>query len=139
MSSKELLNLLNEAIAGELQASIQYMWQHVLWRGVKAFIVQSELEKIAIEEMKHAEAIAERLVYLGGTPTTTPAPISIGANLREMINFDREAEENTISLYKRIVRKAEEEGDLTTSELFREILKDEESHHDFFTSILEEV
>jgi len=139
MSSKELLDLLNEAIARELQVSIQYMWQHVLWRGVKAFAVQSELEKIAIEEMKHAEAIAERLVYLGGIPTTTPAPISIGANLREMINFDREAEENAINLYKRIIRKAEEEGDLTTSRLFREILKDEESHHDFFTSILEEV
>ncbi|MCX8162226.1 MAG: ferritin-like domain-containing protein [Candidatus Bathyarchaeota archaeon] len=139
MVSKELLNLLNQAIAGELQASIQYMWQHIMWRGVKAFAVQAELEKIAIEEMKHAEAIAERLVYLGGTPTVTPAPISIGATLREMINFDREAEENTISLYKRIVKKAEEEGDIVTSKLFRDILKDEESHHDFFTSILEEV
>ncbi|MEM4461520.1 MAG: ferritin-like domain-containing protein [Candidatus Bathyarchaeia archaeon] len=139
MVSKELLDLLNKAIAGELQASIQYMWQHVLWKGVKAFAVQGELEKIAIEEMRHAEAIAERLVYLGGTPTTIPAPISIGATLREMINFDREAEESTISLYKVIVRKAEEEGDITTSELFRDILKDEERHHDFFVSILEEL
>ena len=72
MASKELLELLNSAIAREIQVSIQYMWQHVQWKGVKAFSIKDELRKIAITEMKHAEAIAERLVYLGGEPTTTP-------------------------------------------------------------------
>jgi len=73
--SAELLDLLNKAIAREIQVSIQYMWQHVLWKGVKGFAVKDELEKIAIAEMKHAEGIAERLVYFGGTPTTKPEPI----------------------------------------------------------------
>lgn len=66
MASKDLLDLLNKAIARELQVSIQYMWQHVQWRGVKGFAVKDELKNIAISEMKHAEAIAERLSYLGG-------------------------------------------------------------------------
>ena len=71
---------MDEAIAGELQVSIQYqyMWQHVQWKGVEGFAVKDELKSIAITEMKHAEVIAERLVYLGGKPTTKPAPIFVG-------------------------------------------------------------
>lgn len=139
MASKELLDLLNEAIAREMQVSIQYMWQHVQWRGVKGFAVQEELKKIAIEEMKHAEAIAERLFYLGGVPTTKPAPIFVGTTLKEMISQDAKDEENAIKLYKKIIEVALKEGDETTAHLFREILEDEEEHHDTFTSLLEEI
>jgi bacterioferritin len=137
MATKELLELLNQAIARELQVSIQYMWQHILWKGVQGFAVKDELEKIAITEMKHAEAIAERLVYLGGKPTTQPSPITIGENLREMLEQDKMAEEWAIELYKRIIEKAQEERDYTTARLFRSILNDEEEHHDTFTSLLE--
>ncbi len=137
--SKELLELLNEAIAAELQVSIQYMWQHVQWRGVKGFAVQEELKKIAITEMKHAEAIAERLFYLGGIPTTKPAPIFVGENLKEMIERDKKDEEGAIQLYNKIIDVAKKENDEVTNRLFRSILADEEEHHDFFTSVLEEI
>ena len=106
-ASKELLDLLNKAIARELQVSIQYMWQHVLWRGVKGFAVKDELRSIAITEMKHAEAIAERLAYLGGTPATKPEPIFIGENLKEMIERDKKDEEGAITLYKEIIEVAQ--------------------------------
>jgi bacterioferritin len=139
MASKELLELLNKAIAREIQVSIQYMWQHVQWRGVKAFSVKDELRKIAVTEMKHAEAIAERLVYLGGEPTTTPTPIYVGKSLREMIERDVKDEEEAIKLYKQIIEVARKEGDVTTAVLFEKILGDEEEHHDFFTSLLEEI
>jgi len=139
VASERLLNLLNEAIARELQVSIQYMWQHVQWRGVKGFAVKDELKKIAITEMKHAEAIAERLFYLGGIPTTKPAPIFVGTTLREMIEQDVKDEENAIKLYKEIIKVAREEGDEVTHRLFRRILEDEEQHHDFFTSLLEDL
>ncbi|MEM1575534.1 MAG: ferritin-like domain-containing protein [Nitrososphaerota archaeon] len=137
--SKELLELLNEAIAAELQVSIQYMWQHVQWRGVKGFAVQEELKKIAITEMKHAEAIAERLFYLGGIPTTQPKPIIVGENLKEMIERDKKDEESAIQLYNKIIEVAKKENDEVTHRLFREILADEEEHHDFFSSLLEEI
>lgn len=139
MVSEELKNLLNAAIAGELQVSIQYMWQHVQWRGVKAFAVTEEFKKIAIEEMKHAEMIAERLFYLGGVPTTKPDPIFVGESLKEMLTQDAKDEENAIKLYKTIIEKAKSEGDTTTAHIIVEILEDEEEHHDFFTSALEEV
>lgn len=137
-ASKELLGLLNKAIARELQVSIQYMWQHVLWRGVKGFAVKDELKSIAVTEMKHAEAIAERLAYLGGTPTTKPEPIFIGENLKEMIEQDKKDEEGAITLYKEIIEVAQKEKDITTARMFRKILEDEEEHHDTFTSLLEE-
>ena len=114
MASKELMDLLNEAIAREIQVSIQYMWQHVLWKGVKGFAVKEEFEKIAIEEMKHAEAIAERLAYLGGKPTTKPAPIFVGDSLKEMLEQDVKDEENAISSTERLFTRPRKR---TTSQL----------------------
>lgn len=137
MASKELLELLNKAIARELQVTIQYMWQHVLWKGVEGFAVKDELKSIAIAEMKHAEAIAERLSYLGGAPTTKPDPIFVGGSLKEMIEKDKKDEETAISLYKKIIKKSQKKDDSTTARLFRKILEDEEEHHDTFSGLLE--
>jgi len=138
-ASKALLDQLNEAIAREMQVSVQYMWQHVQWGGVKGFAVQDAFEKIAIEEMKHAESIAERLYYLGGIPTTKPNPIFVGSTLKEMIEQDVKDEAGAIKLYQQIVEMARKEGDETTNRLFREILQQEEDHHDTFTTLLEDL
>ena len=137
MASAKLLGMLNQAIAAELQASIQYMWQHVQWKGVEHYAVSDEFKEIAVDEMKHAEKIAERLWYLGGKPTTQPSPISVGDKLEEMIGFDVKAELEAISMYKEIMELAEKEGDVATKEIFEEIEEEEEEHHDFFTSLLE--
>jgi len=135
--SAELLDLLNQAIAREIQVSVQYMWQHVLWKGVQGYAVKDAFKATAISEMKHAEAIAERLNYLGGTPTTKPTPIFIGTTLKQMIEADKKAEEEAITMYKKIIMIARKEGDETTEFLFTKILSDEEEHHDLFTSLLE--
>ncbi|HSW58014.1 MAG TPA: ferritin-like domain-containing protein [Dehalococcoidales bacterium] len=137
--SKELLDLLNQAIAREIQVAVQYMWQHVQWGGVKGFAIKNELRSTAIEEMKHAESIAERLFYLGGTPTTKPDPIFVGTTLKEMIEQDAKDEETAILLYQKILARARAENDETTQVLFREILADEEEHHDTFISLLEDI
>ncbi len=135
--SAALLDLLNQAIAREIQVSVQYMWQHVLWKGVQGYAVKDAFKMTAISEMKHAEAIAERLNYLGGIPTTKPTPIFLGTTLKEMIETDKKAEEEAISMYRKIIALAKKEGDETTAFLFRGILQDEEGHHDLFTSLLE--
>lgn len=137
MASEKLMELLNKGIARELQVSVQYMWQHVLAKGVESAAVEDIFEKIAITEMKHAEAIAERLAYLGGTPTTKPDPIFVGGSLKEMLQTDVKAEEEAMALYKQTIKVADEEGDSTTRRLFEEILAEEEEHHDTFTKLLE--
>lgn len=138
MASERLKDLLNQAVAREIQVSIQYMWQHILAKGIKGHMVKDMFKKIAITEMKHAEEIAERLAYLGGNPTTKPSPIFVGNKLEEMIKLDVRAEEEAIELYKEIIKVAKEEGDETTHRLFRKILAEEEEHHDEFTSLLED-
>jgi bacterioferritin len=137
--SKELLGMLNDAIARELQVVVQYMWQHVQWSGVKGFAVKEALQSIAIAEMKHAEAIAERLFYFDGTPTTKPTPIFVGTTLKEMMEQNVKDEAGAIKLYKKIIAKATEDGDESTALMFEDILRQEEDHHDTFSTLLEDL
>jgi bacterioferritin len=137
-ASKKMKEMLNKAIAREIQVSVQYMWQHVLWSGIKGYAVKDEFKKIAIAEMKHAEQIAERLSYMGERPTTKPEPINIGESLKEMIAIDMKDEESAISLYKEIIALARKDGDEVTAKMFSDILVEEEDHHDFFSSLLED-
>lgn len=132
----DLLELLNKAIAREIGVSVQYMWQHVMALGMKSPEIKDVFEDIAIEEMKHAEKIAERLFYLGGIPTTKPTPIKVGDSLKDMIENDLQAENEAIGMYKEIIDKASEKGDSTTRLLFEEILTAEEEHKHTFTILL---
>ena len=136
MASKKLLELLNKGIAREIQVSIQYMWQHVVVTGIKSVAVEGIFKDIAITEMKHAEEIAERLAYLGGTPTTKPDPIFVGSDLEEMLRLDEKAEEEAIRLYRTAIKVANDEDDITTRRLFEKILAEEEEHIDTFSKLL---
>ena len=131
-ASDDLLKLMNRAIAREMQVSIQYMWQHIQWVGVKGFTVRDQLKLIAINEMTHAEMIADRLNYLGGVPTTKPDEINVGETLKEMIQNNSKAETEAIALYKQIIKKCRDEDDVVTRKLFEQILQDEENHLDMF-------
>ena len=135
MASQNLKDLMNKGLASEIQATIQYMWQHVQWIGVEHYAVSEQFKEIAIQEMKHAEKIAERLWYLEGVPTTKPAPIQVGGEMWEMVDNDIIAEQQAIDLYKEIMEVAMKEGDPTTRFIFEQILEQEEEHHDFFTSL----
>ncbi len=135
-ASTKLTDMLNQAIAREIQVSVQYMWQHVMAKGMESAEVADALKDIAITEMKHAEKIAERLFYFDVIPTTKPAPIAVVGGLIEMIEHDVKAEEEAIDLYKAIILQASSESDSTTRLLFEQILAEEEDHHDTFTTLL---
>jgi bacterioferritin len=136
MTSKELLDILNKGIARELQVSIQYMWQHVQVTGIMGVVVQDTFKTIAITEMKHAEALAERLTYLNGVPETKPDPIFVGSSLRDMLIQDQINEEEAIELYKKGIKLAKENFDFVTEHLLVKILSEEEEHVDTFGRLL---
>ncbi|MGD2148548.1 MAG: ferritin-like domain-containing protein [Anaerolineae bacterium] len=157
--SVELISLLNQAIAREMQVSIQYIAQHCTAVGEGAavpgrtpsarrakfvasnwpvWLPGSTLKQIAITEMKHAEAIIERVVVLGGEPATEPSPITVGTTIEEMLALDREQEREAIELYRRIIGVARDEGDDVTMNLFEQILSDEQAHHRTFSDLIEE-
>jgi len=135
-ASTNLTDMMQKAIAREIQVSVQYMWQHIMAKGLESAEIAETFEEVAIAEMKHAEKIAERLFYFDVVPTTKPSPIVIVPTLKEMLEADAKAEEEAIDLYKEIIKQAASEGDSTTRLLFEQILADEEEHHDTFTTLL---
>ncbi len=135
-ASAALTEMMNKAIARELQVSVQYMWQHVMAKGLESAEIADVFKDVAIAEMKHAEKIAERLFYFDVVPTTKPDPIKTGGSVKEMLAVDAQAEEEAIDLYKTIIKQATTEGDSTTRLLFEQILAEEEDHHDTFTTLL---
>lgn len=135
-ASTALTDLMQKAIAREIQVSVQYMWQHIMAKGLESAEIAETFEEVAVAEMKHAEKIAERLFYFDVVPTTKPSPIVIVPTLKEMLEADAKAEEEAIDLYKEIIKQAASEGDSTTRLLFEQILADEEAHHDTFTTLL---
>jgi bacterioferritin len=156
-SSFELMDLLNKAIARELQVSVQYMLQHAVEAshgpaksGSALLIKQTKfmashawyllpgesLKKTAITEMRHAEAISERLVLMGGEPPTEPETITLDKTPTAMLENDQALEREAITLYRHIIEVAEKEGDLVTMRLFQGILSDEEKHLRLFSSLL---
>ncbi len=157
-ASSQLLVLLNKAVARELQVTIQYMFQHAYGasQGLSStgngksdrqnkfiashslyFLPGATLKKIAIAEMRHAEAISERIILLGGEATTTPDKIVIDKTGQAMLENDLEQERGAIELYKQIIDVAGKERDESTMSLFKYILSDEEKHHQAFSKLLE--
>ncbi len=137
MADQQLLDVLNRSIARELQVSIQYMWHHVTAVGVTSPAIKEIFKEIAIEEMKHAEAFAERLEQLGGVPTVQPSPIFVGGDLRKMIEDDLKAEQEALDLYREGIRLSVQADDPVTRRLFEDILANEEEHFKTFHDLLQ--
>jgi bacterioferritin len=134
--SKKLIDALNKGRARELRVAIEYMRQHYLAEGMESPPFVDLIKQIAITEMKHAEAFAERIVYLGGEPTIKPDPIQTQDTLKAMIESDLQTEEEAIALYKSTIKLAREESDPTTRTLVESILAEEEEHRDQFLTLL---
>ena len=136
MADQRILDILNKSIANELQVSIQYMWHHVMAVGLPSPAIKEVFKDVAIEEMKHLEAFAERLDQLGGVPTTTPSPVIKGGDLRKMIADDVVAEQEAVDLYREGIKLSVEIDDPVTRRLFEDILADEEGHLKTFSDML---
>jgi bacterioferritin len=136
MDTKKIVEELNKARARELAVVIQYMIQHYTARGIEALPVIDMFKDTAITEMKHAEALGERIDYLGGTPTKEPNPITPGESLNEMLKLDLRAEEDAIEHYHSIVALCLKEGDVVSRTMMEDILEAEEGHRkDFLTAL----
>jgi bacterioferritin len=137
MADQRIIDVLNRSIARELQVSVQYMWHHVMAVGLASPAIKEIFKDVAIEEMKHIEAFAERLDQLGGVPTTVPSPIMVGGDLKKMISDDRKAEIEAVEMYRDAVKLCVEIGDPVTRLLYEQILSEEEGHYKAFSDLLE--
>ena len=134
----KVIELLNEALKAELTAINQY-WLHYRmldnW-GVKKLADYERHE--SIDEMKHADRLAERILFLDGLPNFQAlGRLRIGENVEEILKADMEAEQQGANLYRDLVQHAETVRDYVTRDLAREILADEEKHIDFIETQFE--
>ncbi len=138
----DYVSLLNQAVSREIQVSIQYMLQHAKMEKLMRKVISENilldkttyetvgkfLKEFAIQEMKHAAAVMERIYYLGGTATTKSDKPSIGNTLSEFAKNGMKAEEEALVLYRMIIEAAGKIGDWETRELFEKIYSEEEKH-----------
>jgi len=136
MNTKKIVEALNKARARELTVIIQYMIQHYTGEGPVSPAILDLLKSTAITEMKHAEALGERISYLGGEPTKQPNPIKTGGDILQMVKDDLAAENEAIEMYRDIIKLCDQEGDPTSRVLMEDLLSEEEEHADSFQTIL---
>jgi bacterioferritin len=125
---EDLIRLLNEDLAREYQAIIAYVVYSQVIKGAEYMHIAQELEEHAKEELAHALVISKQIDYLGGQPIVTPKPVRVSDDARDMLQFDLEAENETIRNYRQRVRQCEALGEFAMAEHIREILIDEQDH-----------
>jgi len=134
--SKKVIDLLNQARSRELTAISQYMAQHYELEDQDFGKLASRLKEIAIQEMKHAETLAERILYLKGEPTSKPDGVAKkGQKIQEMLTTDIGLEAQAIKMYNDASVVCAAEKDQVSKEVFEQLLKDEEGHLDIFENI----
>lgn len=127
------VELLNTAIADELAAIHQYMYFHFRLDDLGYTPLAGLLKQTAIEEMLHAERIAERILFLGGE-----VEMVVGREVLkiheppEMLAKAKSLEEESIAMYNGFARQCGEHGDATSKKLFEDLVQAEEGHWDQF-------
>lgn len=136
MSIEKIVKALNQDLALEIAAALQYLHHHWTGEGYDSPAVLELFEKIARDEMKHMEMLAERINYLGGDPTLAPAEIKKGGDLYKMMKDDLDGENMAIKQYKAHIKLFDELGDPTSRLMMEKILSDEERHADIWETTL---
>ncbi len=141
-TTPDYIDLLNKAVEREFQVSIQYFLQHakmekIIRRTIPENILLDKttydavgkfLHEIAIQEMKHAAAIMERIYYLGGEASTKASKVTVGDTISEFAELGVKAEEEALDMYRKIIEISGQMGDWETREIFEKIYGEEEEH-----------
>jgi bacterioferritin len=126
--SQELIDGLNEDLANEYSAQIMYTNYAAVVSGLHRAVLKPFFEGEVGDEQGHALYLAEKIKTLGGTPTTTPAPVRQTDNVKEMLQEARQAEKETIDRYKKRKELAEELGHTELVVKLEDLISDE-THH----------
>jgi bacterioferritin len=138
--SKKVIDLLNQARARELTAITQYMAQHYELEDQDFGKLAGKLKETGIAEMKHAEKLADRILFLKGEPTTKPdSGAKKGQEITEMLKTDIGLESEAIKMYNEAALTCAAEKDQISKQIFEELLKEEEGHLNMFENIKDHV
>jgi bacterioferritin len=128
ITREQMVELLNEDLAGEYQAIIAYTVYSQVLKGAAYTDIARELEAHAGEELAHAIKIAKQIDYLGGMPGTIPKQVKTSNDPVAMLRADLENERETVGRYRERIRQAEAMGEFALSETLRAIIVQEQEH-----------
>jgi bacterioferritin len=135
----QVIAQLNQALKEELTAINQYFLHAEMCENWGYHRLGDYIKKQSIDEMKHAEELIERLLFLDATPKMELMELSVGANVRAQLEADLKLEVNAVAMYNEAVRVSREAGDDTSRDLFSKLLKDEEDHVDWLEAQLHQI
>ena len=127
---------LNRALREELTAINQYFVHAEMCHNWGYHKLGSYIRKQSIDEMKHAEELIERVLFLDGTPTMEPLALNVGQNVRAQLESDLKLEVGAAAMYNSAIAIARDNGDDQSRDLFSKLLKDEEEHVDWLEAQL---
>ena len=138
--SLKVIAQLNDALKEELMAINQYFLHAEMCENWHYHKLADHIRKESIDEMKHAEALIERILFLDGAPNMTePMKISVGSNVKDQLAGDLKLELAGVAMYNQAVQLARDESDNVSRELFERILKEEEEHVDWLEAQLHQI
>jgi bacterioferritin len=135
----KILQELNKALREELTAINQYFVHAEMCENWGYHKLSGYIKKQSIGEMKHAEALLERILFLEGSPAMEPMKLTLGDTVKQMVQNDLKLELSAIQQYNQAVRIATEMGDNGSRDLLVVLLKDEEDHADWLEAQLHQM
>jgi bacterioferritin len=136
----ELIKVLNELLAHELSVVNQYMVHSEMSADWGYEKLHKHFEERAIGEMKHAEILIGRILFLDGIPIVSKLnDIHIGSDVSKQLDNDHQAEESAIADYNAAIKLAGEKNDFATREILESILRDEDNHIDGIEELQDQI
>ncbi len=135
----QVIAQLNQALREELTAINQYFLHAEMAHSWGYHKIGDSVRKSSIDEMKHAEELIERLLFLDATPNMSYMDLSVGANVRAQLEADLKLEHNAVAMYNKTIQVSRDAGDDASRELFSKLLKDEEEHVDWLEAQLHQI
>lgn len=135
----EVIAQLNQALKEELTAINQYFLHAEMCHNWGYHRIGAYIKKQSIDEMKHAEKIIERLLFLDATPQMNYMELNVGGNVKTQLEADLKLEENAVAMYNNAIKVSRDAGDDVSRELFSLLLKDEEEHVDWLEMQLHQI
>ncbi len=130
--SKEVIELLNEVLAGELVAINQYFLHAKMCRNWGYMALADYIRKESIDEMRHAETLVDRILFLEGLPNLQRLDkLHVGQTVPEMLQADLDVEYRALKRLNDGLVLCREKGDHASEEILRKILVAEEEHVDW--------
>lgn len=137
--NSKVLSELNKALREELTAINQYFLHAEMCENWGYNRLSEYIKKQSIGEMKHAEVLIERILFLDGSPSMQPLELTVGGSVKAMIESDLALEVSAVKQYNRAVQIATEESDNGSRDLLVQLLKDEEGHVDWLEAQVHQI